>query len=513
MIKQSLQNRLNVKYVKAGIGDEVELYDHMKDDAAKPGLSAEEQIFDNLNKLFVSYLNNNAPGMKYGALRVLAKPPFSWMPMIALMDTKEQAQSEFMSGNTDMAPYFLEIQRIFEEDMQIKTTAGRDNFIQFVIETAKENNAFDFAHKSSAQVLWNKLLSLYTGFNRTVLQKLGIDTDVPVRPEDVASYSAGTQSPEVGELFKDLATVDPVFNEYRGAFGINYALGLFDDAGMTGIVPQLARKYSRVARYSRDTTHVAEFRDAKDAALNEIVKHQMFPKMVEILTDSLTAYKTEVINKKLDTAEKRDEQVKRRKEEEKLSGPKGLDTEGRSKEIHIFRKLDDDFNNEFVDNINIQGSMVSFLRTLKNSDPALFIDFSSGVRSSIMPDKLTAPDGSPATDQQKLENVKKKVAEFKQSDTYKKSLATVRGVRSGSTNRTPTITEKTPLATKDSEIADLKAKLEEMRAKRAKYMRIKTKAKQEGDKEKEDKVRAASQKLESNINLLLEQGKKLGVTL
>ena len=62
-------------------------------------------------------------------------------------------------------------------------------------------------------------------------------------------------------------------------------------------------------------------------------------------------------------------------------------------------------------------------------------------------------------------------------------------------------------------IAELKAKLEEMRAKRAKYMRIKTKAKQEGDKEKEDKVRAASQKLESNINLLLEQGKKLGVTL
>lgn len=513
MIKQSLQNRLNVKYVKAGIGDEQELYETMKDDAAKPGLSEEEQIFDNLNKLFVSYLNNNAPGMKYGALRVLAKPPFSWTPMISLIDIKDEAQREFLSGNTDMAPYFLEIQRIFEEDMKIKTVTGRDEFIAFVIEVAKGNEAFDFAHKSSAQVLWNKLLSLYTGFNRSVLKRLGIDTDVAVRPEDVASYSAGTQGAEVGELFKDLAHLYPVFGEYRGSFGINYALGLFDDAGMPGIVPAIARKYSRVARYSRDTTHVAEFRDAKDEAIKEITEHQMFPKMVKILTESLNTYKTEVISKKLDTADKRDERVKERREELSISGPKGLDTEGRSKEIYIFRKLDDDFNNEFVDLLNVQGSMVSFLRTLKNSNPDLFVQFSSGVRSAIMPDLISNPDGSSATDQQKLESVKGKVKEFKESSVYKEALATVRSARTGSTSRTPTITEKTPLASKDSEVAALKEKLTELRAKRTKYMNIKAKAKASGDKEKEEKVRNAQKTLESNIDMLLEQAKKLGVTV
>ena len=533
MIKQSLLNRFTAKYVKAGIGDETELYDipsndgqrldesqseleRMKDSASKHKLSPEEQIFDNLNKIFVSYLNNDVPGMKYGALRVLAKPPISWAPMIDLIQTKEEAQKEFLAGNTDMAPYFLEMQRIFKEDMRIGSVSGRDEFTKFIIEVAKANNAFDFAHKSSAQILWNKLGNFYKEYVNNILKKLGVDIDVDVDVDVESmekSFTPGTQSGEVGELFKDLSKFDPIFNEYKGAFGISYALGLFDDSGMEDVVPKLARKYSRVGKISRDTTHTTEYRHLKDEAIQKIVNHQMFPKIVEILTDSLAAYETEVAGRELDASEKRPERAKQRREEEKLNGYNGLATDGTGTQFPDFLKFDTDLYTDPRFGIfhAPKAKAMMFLKTLKKADLELFNEFSRGVRSSLLVSQRDSI--SDLTDEEKKKIRDKQVNEFKATDVYKKALQVVNGVYTGATNRTPTITDKTSLQSKDSEVAALKEKIQEYRLKRTKYMNMKSKAKAEGNKEKEDKIREAQRSLENSISILLEQAKKLGVTI
>ena len=504
MIKQSILNKFDKKYVKANVGD---LWDSegLSAPEAKTELNADEKLFDSLNKLFLSSLNLNEPGMNYGALKVIARAPFSYQPLIKLLGVKRDAEKKFLEGQTNMTAYFMEMKRIFDEDIRIEDPEGRDEFIKWFLGVASENPTMTGVNnRPMAQMIWNKLLKLYTQFIRLAIEGLGGSTEgMSSRPDKSRSWKAGTVGPQISEFF--IALGSP-FKEYVSDFGRDYVLNLLDsvDPILTDFLTKGARTYSNTAQYS----HKGLFETQKNMSnkldfLEKFKASPLFDKISTMLKSEMISFRVALEASKLETKD-------RAKNREKTE-TSGLSTDGHDQMFWSYLANDLDLKYTILTdlglgkggNIGNRDAIKIFLTALKEADSELYMDFSRGVRGAIK-----TPEGTDEKDKSAVVN--SQVNAFKESDTYKRSVDAAKSMISRSRSRKPSIDLSVELDSNDVQRKDAADKLSRALSKKdALIAKIKT-LKNPANIEAAEKV---LKDLEVSIDKQKELAKKLGVKL
>lgn len=500
MIKQSVLNKFDKKYVKANIGDEPVTPGSLMDSEGlgpaepKTVLNADEKLFDSLNKLFLSSLNLNEPGMNYGALKVIAKSPFSYAPMLKILGVKRDAQEAFLKGKTDMTAYFMEMKRIFDEDIKVESPEGRDEFITWFLDIAKSDPGLvGTANRPMAQVLWNKLLKLYTQFIRLAIEGLGGSTaGMSTRPDQSKSWKAGTVGPQITQLWQQLGSP---FSDYISDFGRDYVFNLLDsvDHALTDWLAAQARFYS---------SQKEEGTNYREKALEKIKSSPNFTQISDLLKSEMISFRVALEASRLETQERA---ALREKTE-----TSGVSTDGHDKLFWTYLEHDVELEYQIQQKLGTghnggagrRDSVVIFLRALKQADPELFMKFSTGTRGAIR-----APEGTEKDDRESV--IDKQVTAFKETDIYKRAVDAAMSVITRSRANKPGVDLSVGLDTNDAQRKETLIKLDNVIKKRtALIAKMKTLSKTESV----EKAKSMLRGMDEDIQKIKELAKKFGAT-
>lgn len=448
MIRQSIINKFDKKYVKANIGgrggkDDSSLYggsantdygvgrsnpdgmglfdgSRLEGRFDKTKLTGTEGDIDNMVKFFKSHLNDkaNEKNTKFGPLEALSKSPFNYEPMIKIIGIMQSAVKSFMNtGNEELLPFFNKIKDILENEIKINSKEAcdefKDNYLENLDKIENQNLVQSFNTKEAAQGLWNKIGSFYIQYVKPMILKLKGDvSSIPVKIQDLESYESSVTDNQVATFTNQ--NNFSIFRFYESDRARPFMLKAVRSANesLSKYFVKLINGYVK----EQGPNYRAAFMDkkSKDSEFQEIVK------ILGSAKDDYNLHNAQEGQKTKDRAEEAAAAEKAAIELAKQNGttPDIEDYKGLSLQTHTqfaaYLKKDLELKTIIHSlNNNQNDASTIFLKVLKAKSEDLYTKFSQGVRAASKPSPTAGI------------TVEDKIAEFKQTKVYQVAIKTI----------------------------------------------------------------------------------------